>query len=101
MPTKRTLKPPAPPNQVRRDLGLPASAPFVGYGVHLPERDEFLALESQGEYVDKWGWTIFPNYGLHYHRYDKAVRTARRYGKGAIVVYMFDVGDRYIVGGVD
>lgn len=98
---RKDKKPPVPPGDLKRDLGLPAQAKFVGYGVHLPLRDEFLALDRSVGDSQGWGWTPFPNYALHISRYDKASRTASRYGRGAIVVYMFDVGDQYIVAVAD
>lgn len=33
--------------EIKREFGLPATAKFLGYGVHLPESDEFLAMLEQ------------------------------------------------------
>ena len=101
MSARKETKPPIPPDQLKEEMGLPSSAPFVGYGVQLTATEEFLALEHQNGDFAGWAWTRFPNYAKHFHRYDKASRSAKRYGKGATVVYMFDVGEQYIVGFVD
>lgn len=86
-----------PPDVARRQLGLPAAAQFVGFGVHLPRTDEFLALARPGPGLDHWGWTPVPNYAIHFEGFADASRLAARYGKGAVVVYMFDLGDQYVV----
>jgi len=68
---------------------------------HVPEPEEFLAVEEHKGEMTKWGWTPVPDFAKPFRRYDKASRSARRYGKGAVVVYMFDVGDQYVVSFVD
>lgn len=82
---------------IRRDLGLDDSAEFVGYGVHRPDTDEFLALAKFSRGVEQWVWARYPDYGLHFPSFTAAQRLATRYDKPCFIVYLFDEGPRYRV----
>lgn len=85
------------PTQLARETKLPASAKFIGYGVHLPCKDEFLVYVDYVGDMEARGWTRYPNYGLAFQNFAAAQREATNYGNGAVVVYMYDLGTHYVV----
>ncbi|WP_147480474.1 hypothetical protein [Pseudomonas coronafaciens] len=47
-------------DELREELGLPSGAPFLGYVVHIPESDEFLANFNGITSASYRSWTKNP-----------------------------------------
>lgn len=88
-------------NKVKRELGLPKSAVFYGYAVNLLSSDEYLAFVTKTRGIEERIWLRAPNYAKIYQDYHEAKVEADHYGKDAVVVLVFDVGDHYYVARVD
>lgn len=84
---------------IRRELGLPDSAEFLGYVVHIPESEEFLhsVQDSLGAVTRSFAKT--PDLALPFESFGDAHAQARR-EKGEIVAGLFDLGDQYFVAGI-
>lgn len=85
-----------PIEDVIKELGLPENSEYMGYVIHLPETDEFLAKVKW----DKHGSGSFmisktPEIAKQYWNYKKALKDSERYGKNSKVCILFDAGDRY------
>lgn len=78
-------------------LGLPEHTEFTGYVVHLPEADEFLSMFQNDKEHESWMWSKTPQMAKVYQSRKKAEKVAKIYGKGALVVLLFDTGDQYVV----
>ena len=70
---------------------------FLGYVVHLPHSDEFLAMSEEDEISEQRMWAKIPGMAIIYNNKKAAKKEAKSYGKGALVVKLFDAGDQYIV----
>lgn len=71
---------------------------FLGYAVHLKASDEFLAAwEHGGLDAFSWIWSRYPGDAQIHSSIEEAKKPARQYGKNAIVVELFDGGDKYLV----
>jgi hypothetical protein len=85
-----------PLTDIKKEHGLPDSAEFLGYGVHLPEPDEFLTKFDDDGYMTKKLWAKDPQLAIHYKGFADAYDVSRKCA-GSIVVGMFDFGDQIYV----
>lgn len=81
---------------IKKQYGLPDTAEFLGYGVHLPEPDEFLATFEESAGATKKAWSKDPQAALMADSFADAYETSRKC-RGSIVVGMFDLGDQIYV----
>lgn len=81
---------------IKKEYGLPDSAEFLGYGIHLPEPDEFLAMFEEAAGATKKAWAKDPQAALTVDNFADAYETSRKC-RGSIVVGMFDLGDQIYV----
>lgn len=84
---------------IKKQLSLPDDAEFLGYGVHLPEPDEFLAKFDDDGYATRKVWAKDPQLAIQYEGFADAHEVSRKC-VGSIVVGMFDIGDQIFVAGV-
>ena len=84
---------------VRRELGMPDSAEFLGYVVHIPATDEFLhSVKDAGGAVTR-SFARTPDLAFPFESFGEAFALARQ-EKGEIVAGLFDVGDQFYVAGI-
>ena len=96
--SKKTSGPrPTSTAKVKRELGLPESAVFYGYAINLESSDEYLAFVPKYKGKDGRIWSRVPNYAHIFQDYHEAKAEADDYGKDAVVVLVFDVGDLFRV----
>lgn len=81
---------------IKKEYGLPDSAEFLGYAVHLPEPDEFLSKFDDNGYATKKLWAKDPQLAIQYEGFADAYEISRQCS-GSIVVGMFDFGDQIYV----
>ena len=71
---------------------------FLGYAVHQEDSDEFLAdWEHGGLDAFGWIWSRYPGDAQIHASIEEAKKPAQQYGKNAIMVELFDDGDRFLV----
>ena len=81
---------------IKKEYGLPDSAEFLGYGIHLAEADEFLAKFEEVAGAIKKAWAKDPQGALTFDNFAAAYERSRKC-RGSIVVGMFDLGDQIYV----
>lgn len=81
---------------IKKECGLPDSAEFIGYGIHLPASDEFLSKFDDDSYVSKKLWSKDPQIAIQYEGFADAYDVSRKCA-GTVVVGMFDLGDQIYV----
>lgn len=84
---------------IKKQLGLPDDAEFLGYGIHLPDPDEFLAKFDDDGYVARKAWAKDPQLAIQYDEFANAYEVSRKCA-GSIVVGMFDIGEQIVVAGI-
>ena len=76
-------------DELKRDLGIPADAEFLGYGVHMEELDEFLSeFSDQGSVTSKM-WVKTPELAKLYMEFSGAYDMSRKCPR-SVVVGIFD-----------
>lgn len=85
-------------DEVREEYGVPAGAPFLGYIVHIPETDEFLASFKNGAHATARHWTRDPGLAMRFDHFPDAHSLARE-GR-EIVVGLFETDTQFLVAGV-
>lgn len=83
-------------DDLKKEYGLSDDAKYLGYAVHLKASDEFLLelVDTTHQVAKTWAKT--PELAKRYDRFDLAFADARKC-RGAIVVGMFDTGDKIFV----
>lgn len=88
------------PEAMRDSMGFPESCRFVGYVVHLPDSDEFLAGASEphpGAALYQYAAT--PGLATVYPNFRAALKVADGIQKHrTVVAYLFDHGTQWLVG---
>lgn len=82
---------------VIEELGLPEGTQYLGYVVHLPNEDEFLAYSKASAGMVQRAFAKSPAGAKVYKSYKKAVRDAKGCKQHAEPYLLFDLGDEYIV----
>lgn len=78
-------------------LGLPSGSRFLGYVVHVPSTDDYLAnVDAMGGMVRR-AYTPSPAHAQVFHDFHNAVSAAKEVPKEAIVGLFFDTGPQYRV----
>lgn len=80
-------------DEIRQELGLPPGAQFLGYGIHVKDRDEFLAFIKDSPSATQKAWTKDPVNAMTYGNIEDAFADSKKCA-GSIIVGMFDLGDR-------
>jgi len=94
---KRSEPPKPSLEELKRTLGFPDSAEFLGYAVYLAQSDEFLAefADSPRQGVTKKVWTKSPQLAVYYNTLGMASKISRECS-GSIVIGLFDTGDQIL-----
>jgi len=83
---------------VKEELGLPDTAEFLGYVIHLPEKDEFLGDIKDDNFMKKWAWVKTPEFALRFDDFRTAIKERNDCKGNPIIALLFDVDDKYYVG---
>ena len=83
---------------VKEELGLPDTAEFLGYVIHLPEKDEFIGGIKDDKFMKKWAWVKTPELALRFDDFKKAVKERGDCNGNPVIALLFDVDDKYYVG---
>ena len=87
--------------EVMEKLGIPSGSKYLGYVVHLPMEDEFLAFYASKNNTIQKGFSKSPESALKYKKYKKALRHAKSCNKKAEVWLSFDTGGQIIISPVE
>ncbi|MGZ8919141.1 MAG: hypothetical protein ACXW0T_13055 [Methylobacter sp.] len=87
-----------PIEAVKEELGLPDTAEFLGYVIHLPDKDEFLGDVKDNAAMKSWAWVKTPELALRFDDFKKAVKERQDCKGNPIIALLFDVDDKYFVG---
>lgn len=80
--------------EVLSELGLPPASIFMGYVIHRPDTDEFVAAAIENEEMSSWIWTQFPQKAHSFKSFDEAYSLAKTYIKAPLCVgLLFDLGE--------
>lgn len=75
---------------------------FIGYLVHLPGTDEFLAqMNVIGNNAGGWLWAATPEFAVRYESLEAAKQISEIYGESAAVKMLWEKDDRYSVTELD
>ena len=88
-------------SEVIRELGLPENTKYLGYVVHLPQKDEFLAYTKETRVITERVFSKTPDAAKVYTSYDIALREAKACNQHAEPWLLFDVGNQYYVAPVE
>jgi hypothetical protein len=81
--------------EVIEELGFPVDSKFLGYVIHLPVEDEFLALLKETSLVIKRGFVKTPEAAKIYQSYKRALRDSGKCKQKAEPNLLFDIGTQY------
>lgn len=80
-----------------QQLGLPEGSQFLGYVVHLPDSDEFLASFEDTPEVTKRSFSQSPLLAKRYGDYHQALGESQACKQHAEPWLLFDTGDQLVV----
>lgn len=83
--------------EMKAKVGLPDSAEFLGYVVHVIETDDYLAAYDERPAMTKRAYSPTPDHAIRYDDFHEAIAIAKKLPKESIVGLMFDVGDQFQV----
>jgi hypothetical protein len=78
--------------QLRKHMNLQPSSKFLGWAVHLPGTDEFLAVHTAGPDAMLTAWTQGPKAARLFTSAPAAGAIVTRQSRPAVLVAIFDVG---------
>lgn len=81
---------------IKKELGLPENAEFLGYLIHLVEKDEFILSVEDTPAVIKRAVTKAPAEAMRFAHFWDAYKYARE-EKGEKVVGLFDVAGQFLI----
>lgn len=80
-----------------QELGLPLDSKYMGYVIHCPEQDDYLAtLDEQRDKTFR-AYVKSPEDALVLEDYAEACRIAESITKKTLIGVLFDVGRQYYV----
>lgn len=86
-----------PIDDLIQELGLPVDSKYMGYVLHNPEQDDYLAtIQEQGDRILR-SYTKSPETALRYIDYSEACRVADGIAKKTQIGVLFDVGSQLYV----
>lgn len=68
---------PVSTKDLRQKLGLSENSSFLGYVIHLPESDEFLADFQDDDFLTLKKWAAIPDLALRYDDFHEAVKVLK------------------------
>jgi uncharacterized protein VirK/YbjX len=88
--------------RLKKELGLPSSAKYLGYVLNIPASDEYLAFHEESGGIIQWAWAALPQHAKRYKNLKSIREVQRDYTKyKSVLCYLFDLPDRYVVAAVE
>lgn len=91
---------PTSTDEIKRQMGLSEDCSFLGYVIHLPESDEFLAKFEDDEYSTMKLWGAIPHLAIRYHDFHEAVKVLKAVsqpGRQTLLALLWEDDDRYFI----
>lgn len=82
--------------EVKQTFGLPLSSEFIGFVIHLPEKDEFISYYKETNNLKQTLYHNTPEHAIKFKSYKKAKKTAKKCKHYTEVFMAYDCG-RHIV----
>lgn len=84
--------------EVRQQLGLPDDAQAIGYIIHLPDQDEFVATIEDNNMLFSVGYAKLPEMAKVYDEPDQAIADAKKIMKHKLLVcVLFESSKQYFI----
>jgi hypothetical protein len=82
-------------NEAIQTMGLPPNTKAIGFAVHLPDSNEFLAMSEENDFVENRMWSKIPDLAKIFKQ-QEAIIEAKKCGKGACVTLLLNTGPQYV-----
>lgn len=83
---------------VRKELGLPDDSESIGYVIHLPERDEFVAEIIDNDMAFSVVYAKLPKMAKTYDEPELAIADAKKITKHKLLVcILFESSEQYMI----
>lgn len=86
-----------PISDIRKQMGLPENAQFLGCVVNVRGTDEYLALLDDDNDATRRAYVLSPEKALRYASREEADVVAASLPKPAVSGLLFDLGDQFFV----
>ena len=86
-----------PVSELIEELGLPANSKYLGYVIHCPDTDDYLAATPENAGVIKRVYVKTPEMALQYGDYSEVIQAAASISARTKIGILFDVDDKHIV----
>ena len=86
--------------EIKRQMGLSEDCSFLGYVIHLPKTDEFLAKFEDDEYSTSKIWAAIPHLAIRYHDFHEAVEVLKAVsqpGRQTLLALLWEDHERYFI----
>lgn len=87
--------------EIMEKLGIPKDSKYLGYVIHLPNEDEFLAFYQSTKSSVQRGFSRSPESAIKYKSYKKALSHAKSCKQIAEVWLAFNLNHQILVTPVD
>lgn len=87
-------------DEIKRQMGLSEDCSFLGYVIHLPKTDEFLAKFEDDGYSTSKIWAAIPDLALRYEDFHEAVEVLKavsQSGRQTLLALLWEDDDRYFI----
>lgn len=91
---------PTPRDEIKRQMGLSEDCSFLGYVIHLPKTDEFLAEFEDNEFSTSKIWAAIPHLAIRYEDFHEAVEVLKAVsqpGRQTLLALLWEDNDRYFI----
>lgn len=91
---------PTSTDEIKRQMGLSEDCSFLGYVIHLPKTDEFLAKFEDDEYSTSKIWAAIPDLAIQYQDFHEAVKVLKAVsqpGRQTLLALLWEDNDRYFI----
>ncbi len=83
---------------LKKQLGMPSNARFLGYVLNLPHSDEFLAHYQISPDRNQWAWSATPANAKRFKKLKQLKIVQREYSKyPSQIVCLFETPEQFIV----
>jgi len=70
---------------------------FVAFVIHFLDRDEFLGISQEDDYMEKTIFSMIPDFAVHYKSYRLAEISSLRLERPHEICYLFDIDNLHYV----
>ncbi len=86
-----------PVSELIEELGLPPTSKYLGYVIHAPATDDYLAAQTEHAGMNQRMYVKTPDRAMLFTDYGEAVNVASNISSRTKIGILFDVDDKHIV----